>query len=164
MQVWKENKLPCVSAKFYKVIVQSILLFCSETWVLSTAALARLEGFHLHAAYRMARKHVPHQGLRHQWIYPPSDRVLEECGMHTISCTTSICRGRRLRSTWSTAASLLNARGQMKVVVGEEDVLGQCLMQLDLAIEPFCSSLEPFRQRGTQAVAVEKIKGHLTAR
>jgi hypothetical protein len=53
-------------------------------WVLSTAALARLEEFHLRAAYRMARKYVPHWGLHFQWIYPPSDKVLEECGMYTI--------------------------------------------------------------------------------
>jgi hypothetical protein len=35
------------------------------------------------------------------------------------------------------------------VVVGAEDLLGQRLMQLDLAIEPFCSSLKPFGHRGT---------------
>ena len=55
----KENAPPRVSAKFYKAIVQSVLLYGSETWVLSTAALARLEGFHLRAAYRMAKEHVP---------------------------------------------------------------------------------------------------------
>ena len=39
--------------------------------------------------------------------------------------------------------------GAPAVVVGPEDVLGQRLMQLDLAIEQFCSSLEPFGHRGT---------------
>ena len=34
------------------------------------------------------------------------------------------------------------------VVVGTEDVLGRRLMHLDLAIEPFCSSLEPSGHRG----------------
>jgi hypothetical protein len=80
----KENAPPRVSAKFYKAIVQSVLLYGSETWVLSMASLARLEGFHLRTAYRMAKKHVPWQGPRQQWVYPPSDKVLEECGMHTI--------------------------------------------------------------------------------
>ena len=32
---------------------------------------------------------------------------------------------------------------QMVVVVGAEDVFGRRLMQLNLAIEPFCSLLEP---------------------
>jgi hypothetical protein len=34
----KENAPPRVSAKFYKAIVQSVLLYGSKTWVLSTAA------------------------------------------------------------------------------------------------------------------------------
>jgi hypothetical protein len=38
--------------------------------------------------------------------------------------------------------------GAPAVVVGAEDVLGRHLMQLDLAIEPFCSSLEPSGHRG----------------
>ena len=33
--------------------------------------------------------------------------------------------------------------GAHVVVVGEEDVFRRRLMQLDLAIEPFCSLLEP---------------------
>ncbi len=64
--------------------MQSVLLYGSKTWVLSPAALDRLEGFHLHAAYRMAKEHVPRRGPQQQWVYLPSDKVLEECGMHTI--------------------------------------------------------------------------------
>ena len=68
----------------YKAIVQSVLLYGSETWVLSPAVMARLEGFHIRAAYRMAKRHVPRRGTNHQWVYPSSEAVLEECGMHTI--------------------------------------------------------------------------------
>ena len=80
----KENAPLRVSTKFSKAIVQSVLLYGSKTRVLSMAALARLERFHLHAAYRMAKKHVPWQGPHQQWVYSPSDKVLAECGMHTI--------------------------------------------------------------------------------
>ena len=73
-----------MSAKFYKAIVQSVLLYGSETWVLSPAVMARLEGFHIHAAYRIAKEHTPRRGMNRQWIYPPSNKVLEECGMHMI--------------------------------------------------------------------------------
>jgi hypothetical protein len=38
--------------------------------------------------------------------------------------------------------------GALAVVVGAENVLGRRLMHLDLAIEPFCSSLEPFGHMG----------------
>ncbi len=75
---------PTVSAKFYKAIVQSVLLYGSETWVLSSALMARLEGFHICAAYRMATEHVPRRGPNLQWVYPYSAVALEECGMHTI--------------------------------------------------------------------------------
>jgi hypothetical protein len=80
----RENAPPRASAKFYKTIVQSILLYGSKTWVLSPTVMARLEGFHIRAVYRMAKKHVPRRGPDHQWVYPLSEAVLEECGMHTI--------------------------------------------------------------------------------
>ncbi len=55
----RKNAPPRTSAKFYQAIVQSILLYGSKTWVLSKAAMARFKGFHIHAAYRMAKEHVP---------------------------------------------------------------------------------------------------------
>ncbi len=44
---------------FYKAVVQSVLLYGSKTWNLTKTVLARLEGFHIRAAYRMAEKHKP---------------------------------------------------------------------------------------------------------
>ena len=61
-----------------------MLLYGSETWVLSTAALASLEGFHIRAAYRMAVRHKPRRGPVNRWIYPKSKDVLEECEMSTL--------------------------------------------------------------------------------
>ena len=55
----RENAPPQVSDKLYNAIVQSVLLYGSEIWVLSMATLARLEGFHLRATYWMARKYIP---------------------------------------------------------------------------------------------------------
>jgi hypothetical protein len=52
-----ENATPWVAAKFYKAVIQAILLYGSETWNLTASALARLEGFHIHLAYKMAREH-----------------------------------------------------------------------------------------------------------
>jgi hypothetical protein len=95
----KENAPPRTSAKFYKAIVQYILLYGSKTWVLSKAVMARLKGFHIYTAYRMAKEHVPCWGLYRQWIYPPSDKVLEECGMHTIQHYIDVRRQMILRYT-----------------------------------------------------------------
>jgi len=79
-----ENVPPRVAAKFYKAVVQVVLLYDSKTWVLSTAALASLEGFHIRAAYRMAVRHKPRRGPGNRWIYPKSKDVLEEYGMSTL--------------------------------------------------------------------------------
>ena len=88
-----ENVSPFIAAKFYKAIVQAVLLYGRKTWVLSPMALACLEGFHLRAAYRMAKRNKPRSGLvRHQWIYPELADVLEECGMQTIAEYTDVQR------------------------------------------------------------------------
>ena len=62
----KENSPPRVSTKFYKAIVQSVLLYGSKKWVLSSAVMARLEGFHIRSAYRMAKEHTPRRGMNCQ--------------------------------------------------------------------------------------------------
>jgi hypothetical protein len=80
-----ENVMPRVATKFYKVVIQAILLYGRETWNLSASALARLEGLHIRVAYRMAWEHRLRQGPNHVWIYPKSADVLEECGMRTIA-------------------------------------------------------------------------------
>jgi hypothetical protein len=77
--------MPQVAAKFYKAVIQAILLYGSKTWNLSASALARLEGFHIRVEYRMAREHQPRRGANHDWIYPKLADVLEECGMRMIA-------------------------------------------------------------------------------
>jgi hypothetical protein len=62
-----ENTAPRVAAKFYKAVVQSVLLYGSKRWNLSRAVLAQLEGFHVRAAYKMARKNKPRKGLFGKW-------------------------------------------------------------------------------------------------
>jgi hypothetical protein len=73
-----------VSAKFYKAVVHSVILYGSKTWNLLTTTLAQLEGFHICAAYRMAEKHKPKKGPHHGWVYPRSCNVLKECSMAAI--------------------------------------------------------------------------------
>ncbi len=61
-----------------------MLLYGSKTWVLSTAALASLEGLHIRAAYRMVVRNKPRRGPGNRWIYPKLKDVLEECEMSTL--------------------------------------------------------------------------------
>jgi hypothetical protein len=78
-----EDVWPFVTARFYQAIIQAILLYDSESWVISWMAMARLEGVHI-CAYRMAKKNKPKRGPNREWIYPRSEDVLQECGMKMI--------------------------------------------------------------------------------
>jgi len=75
---------PHVMAYFYKTIIQSTLLFGSESWVLSQRLRKRLNSFHLRCARQMA-----HRPIRHlpsgDWECPNSVQVLELCKMSPIS-------------------------------------------------------------------------------
>ncbi len=79
-----ENTSPRVAAKFYKAVVQSVLLYGSETWNLSRAVLAQLKGFHIRAAHKMARKYKPRKGLFGKLEYPSRKDVLAECCLHSV--------------------------------------------------------------------------------
>jgi hypothetical protein len=80
-----ENTSPTVAAKFYLAVVQAVLLYISETWVIFPQAMAQLEGFHIRAVWRMAQRHKPRWGPRKEWIYPKSEDVLKECRMKMIA-------------------------------------------------------------------------------
>ncbi len=87
-----ENVPPRIAAKFYIAVVQAVLLYGSEMWVLSTTALVSLDGFHIRAAYQMAVRHKPQRGPRHGWFYPKLKDVLEECGMSTLAEYITVCQ------------------------------------------------------------------------
>jgi hypothetical protein len=59
-----ENLTPWVAAKFYKAVVQAVLLYSSKMWNLKKAVLAWLEGLHVQAAYCMAQVHWPRRVAR----------------------------------------------------------------------------------------------------
>jgi hypothetical protein len=88
--LWGENTSPTVAAKFYLAVVQAILLYVSEKWVISPQDMAHLEGFHIRAAWRMAQTHKPWQGPQKEWVYPRSEDVLKECGMKTIGVCSDL--------------------------------------------------------------------------
>jgi hypothetical protein len=79
-----ENASPRACGIFYKVTVQSILLFRSEVWILSPSSLKLLEGFHVRVAWRMAGKR-PLKLWDSTWTYPNSAQVLEDIGLKTVA-------------------------------------------------------------------------------
>lgn len=81
----REGASPKVSGFFYKAIVQSVLLFGSETWVHSKPIVRSLEGFHQQIARRLTRRYIwlnPNTG---EWLYPAAGRSLELAGLFSMS-------------------------------------------------------------------------------
>ena len=106
----KENAPPQVSAKFYKAIVQSVLLYGSKMWVLRSAVLAWLKDSisAQHIRWRMSM--CLGGGRISSGSTHPRTSCWKSVGCTRLS-TTSTCGGRRSQSMWSTAASMRNARG-----------------------------------------------------
>jgi hypothetical protein len=74
-----------------------VLLYGRETWNLTKAVLARIEGFHVRATYHMAKVHRPKQVARNnRWVYPKTSDILEECGIEIIQ--------HYIQKHWSTIA------------------------------------------------------------
>jgi hypothetical protein len=68
---------------FYKAIVQSVLLYGSETWTVNPQMLQVLEGFHHQIARRITNK-MPYLHNDH-WIYPDIAEALAEAGLYPIA-------------------------------------------------------------------------------
>ena len=79
-----DNTPPKVCGIFYRMVVQSVVLYGSVSWVLNLALLARLEGFHIRAAWRMAREHWSRRGAHMVWEYLCLVDVLEKIGLQSV--------------------------------------------------------------------------------
>ena len=72
-----------VAGYFYKVVVQTVLLYGSESWVISKRQLRVLESFHRRVARYLCRRHTRRREDG-TWEYPSSKEVLEEAGLQSI--------------------------------------------------------------------------------
>ena len=79
----REGKDPNLSREFYIAVTQEVLLFGSETWVLTS----RVENDIDSVQYRVARKITGRQRRQRKdgsWIYPPLAGIMKETGMVEI--------------------------------------------------------------------------------
>ena len=75
---------PRTSSMFYQAVVQSVLLYSSETWTLSATMLKALGGFHNRVARKLSGLR-PTLIFRDQtWVYPPTVEVLEKAHLQPI--------------------------------------------------------------------------------
>ena len=68
---------------FYKAIVQAVLLYGSETWTITDLTMKKLRSFHARVARYICNRHIRPlpDGT---WHLPPTEEVLEQCGLFTI--------------------------------------------------------------------------------
>ena len=95
--------------------------------------MARLEGFHIRAAYRMAKRNKLRRGPGYQWIYPRLGDVLEECGLHTIAEYINVCR--QMIAVYVATHLILDKcmQGERKQVVIPRHWWWEQMMDLDIA-------------------------------
>jgi hypothetical protein len=80
----REKASPKVSGYFYKAIIQSVLLFSSETWVLPEAMVRLLEGFHNTIARRITNRIIRPRQNGMGWIYPAAQASRTEAALRTM--------------------------------------------------------------------------------
>ena len=69
--------------KFFETVVESVLLYGSETWVLSNQMMALLDSFHHRCARFIPQEHI--QQLEDgSWITPSNESILKKAGLKPI--------------------------------------------------------------------------------
>jgi len=80
----REGADPRVCGMFYKAVVQSVLLYGCETWVITPQVLKVLEGFHHRVARRLSGKRPRFLPREDRWDYPPIEEALETAGLYSM--------------------------------------------------------------------------------
>jgi hypothetical protein len=71
----KTNGNPRIMSIFYKTIIQSVLLYGSESWVLTKIASRKLQSFHRRCARFITGRHI--KLVDDKWIYPCTKKTME---------------------------------------------------------------------------------------
>ena len=71
------------SGMVYKAVANLVLLYSSESWMVTAAMLKVLEGFH-HWYTRRILGMTATRGVGGVWEYPPVVAALESTGLHPI--------------------------------------------------------------------------------
>jgi hypothetical protein len=78
-----QGAYPMIMAMFYKAIVQSVLLYGAESWVLTQEMERKLQSFHHRCARFIAQEHIEKDD-NGEWKSPPSKQVLSKLGLRTV--------------------------------------------------------------------------------
>jgi hypothetical protein len=78
----RDSASPRISALFYKATIQTLVLYGSETWVLTDGILQLLTSFHHSIARKLTGRHPrPIPDTDEDWIYPSTQETLRIAGL-----------------------------------------------------------------------------------
>ena len=78
----KSNCNPRIMSIFYKVIVQTVLLYGHESWVMSDLAKSKVNSFHNRCSRFITRRNITLDG--ETWIYPSRASTLQQADLLSI--------------------------------------------------------------------------------
>ena len=79
----REEASPRVSGFFFKAIVQSVLLFGADTWVVTPYVVLVLGGFQYQVARRLTGR-LPRRRMDGKWDYTLEEEARSEAGFDPI--------------------------------------------------------------------------------
>ena len=100
-----------VSGNFFKAVVQQVLLFGAETWVVSPMMERALSAF-IHGAASRLTGRQPRKGRDGKWYYPSPEGAMKEAGLTDVR--TSMNRRE------NTVAHYIDMRPLLEICEGEK--------------------------------------------
>ena len=79
----REGATPQISGSFFKSVVQQVLLFGAETWVVTPKMERSLSGF-IHGAARRLTGRQAQRANDGDWYYPSPEGAMREAGLTDI--------------------------------------------------------------------------------
>ena len=79
----REGEDACTSVQMYLAVVQSVILYRSETWVMTPCVGRVLGGLHHRVVHRLTGRQ-PRQGRYNVWLYPPMKDAISESGIQEV--------------------------------------------------------------------------------
>ena len=102
-----------VMAKFYITIVQAVLLYGADTWVVTKRDMTRLNSFHKRVVRYLTGKHIRKHDEAN-WEYPDHDSLLKECGLLPLEVYIERRRGTLRKYLEEYRADLLDETKRIK--------------------------------------------------
>ena len=87
----REGANAIIMSKFYMTIVQAVLLYGSDSWIIKERDLNKLRSFHNRAVRYMTGSHI--QKIGDGWEYPNHEDLLKKCRLFPIDVYLERRRG-----------------------------------------------------------------------